>query len=1099
MNKTFYLLIYFLYTTLQFVQAQNLQLGIPLGHNGPIGEINFIEDGKYVISSSSSKNYLWSTQTGHLIKELTLQEAKKKINENEVNKKEYNLFLEETLKTEGKIRGFIDENKVVFQQKNDSLCKVYNLEKERLEYVFKCGEIDSFNGISTSSSVPFFVISSNNNEIQVRKKSDGTLVYYKDFGKYITQIYISKNSPFFIVNFNEDDDYLLTLDKKMKTVSEDTLNGIDVVDVIKTPKGEDFILQVISTNNEGYYNRNLVGYNYTQKKTVYEIPDFYDGVCGITFTNDYQYFAVVPCGSTSEYHASIGSSNYFVMYNTWSGNRIHSFNSKTEKIRSAKIDKNLNHLSVMTHTGGGQSQIIDLTTGRLNSILNSEFVIDALFSEDGNYLMMEADQRLVNTGMSEEFGLELLGRHSKWVWEVASGKLIHIIEDMHNTYHYDFPDQRFGITGSYKDSTIAMITIKNEAMMEAHKYLLGHTQKITAMEISLDNNLAATASQDRTIKIWESETGKELQSIKIDTSQVNKLQFDLKSRYLSAFFSDGSQKVWDIKTGNLSHNIIFKKETKVDLEESNDIYRIEHDYKNDLLKVYNKKSGELLHKLTSHKDAITTYEILEGTNYLLTSSYDGSVIIWDLLTGKQLIRQFIFDKEDVIWILPNGYYFASKGASSKLYYINGIESVGFEQLDIKFNRPDKVLAVLNQITNREDSRLIDAYKKAWEKRVLKLGIDTASFDQGFSVPTSDFKNRTSYTYEQHEKKIRLTIVAHDSTQFLDRYNVWVNEVPVFGKKGLSVKDLNTNNINEKVSITLSKGMNRIETSVINAKGIESYRYPLYVKYIPKKEEKEKLYFIGIGVDEYKDKENNLAYSVKDIRDLSKALKEKYGQQIIIDTLFNDQVTVKNVLALKKQLYNSKVDDKVIISFSGHGLLSQNLDYYLATHDVNFSAPEENGLLYDNLEYLLDSIPARQKVLFIDACHSGEVDKEGIELIANAEGLEDGVKGLVIVKQKENKIGLKNSFELMKEFFNNVDRATGTTVISAAAGTQFAQERGELKNGVFTYCILKQLQLKETMTISELKKEVSKHVQEMTNGQQQPTSRNETMENDWKIW
>lgn len=78
MNKTFYLLIYFLYTTLQFVQAQNLQLGIPLGHNGPIGEINFIEDGKYVISSSSSKNYLWSTQTGHLIKELTLQEAKKK-------------------------------------------------------------------------------------------------------------------------------------------------------------------------------------------------------------------------------------------------------------------------------------------------------------------------------------------------------------------------------------------------------------------------------------------------------------------------------------------------------------------------------------------------------------------------------------------------------------------------------------------------------------------------------------------------------------------------------------------------------------------------------------------------------------------------------------------------------------------------------------------------------------------------------------------------------------------------------------------------------------------------------------------------------------
>ena len=95
--------------------------------------------------------------------------------------------------------------------------------------------------------------------------------------------------------------------------------------------------------------------------------------------------------------------------------------------------------------------------------------------------------------------------------------------------------------------------------------------------------------------------------------------------------------------------------------------------------------------------------------------------------------------------------------------------------------------------------------------------------------------------------------------------------------------------------------------------------------------------------------------------------------------------------------------------------------------------------------------------------------------------------------------MKNSFELMKELFNNVDRATGATVISAAAGTQFAQERGNLKNGVFTYCILNQLKEKETILVSELKKLVSDQVKEITNGLQQPTSRNETIENDWKVW
>ncbi len=46
-------------------------------------------------------------------------------------------------------------------------------------------------------------------------------------------------------------------------------------------------------------------------------------------------------------------------------------------------------------------------------------------------------------------------------------------------------------------------------------------------------------------------------------------------------------------------------------------------------------------------------------------------------------------------------------------------------------------------------------------------------------------------------------------------------------------------------------------------------------------------------------------------------------------------------------------------------------------------------------------------------------------------------------------GTKNSFELMQEVFVNVGRNTGATIISAAAGTQFALERGDLKNGVFS--------------------------------------------------
>ena len=94
--------------------------------------------------------------------------------------------------------------------------------------------------------------------------------------------------------------------------------------------------------------------------------------------------------------------------------------------------------------------------------------------------------------------------------------------------------------------------------------------------------------------------------------------------------------------------------------------------------------------------------------------------------------------------------------------------------------------------------------------------------------------------------------------------------------------------------------------------------------------------------------------------------------------------------------------------------------------------------------------------------------------------------------------MKNSFELMQSLFVNVGKSTGATVISAAAGTQFALERGDLKNGVFTYSILEAMNKYPAIRISELRKIVGERVEKLTNGLQKPTSRNETISSDWEL-
>jgi hypothetical protein len=335
---------------------------------------------------------------------------------------------------------------------------------------------------------------------------------------------------------------------------------------------------------------------------------------------------------------------------------------------------------------------------------------------------------------------------------------------------------------------------------------------------------------------------------------------------------------------------------------------------------------------------------------------------------------------------------------------------------------------------------------------------------------------------------------------------------------------------ENVKFKLSQGKNILEISALNEKGVESLKERLEIDYTTTKKTTPKLYLINIGASEYQNSKMNLNYAQKDAQDIAQAFQNKKDlfQEIISYTLVNEQVTKGNITALKTKLLQTQVDDYVMITFSGHGLLDENKNYYLATHNINFSKPQENGLLYEDLESLLDGIPARQKVLMLDACHSGEVDKEENLVIKNNDN-NLGIKGIIKTKGfkgEENKesekttdeddlnvegisnggVGLPNSFELMKELFADLRRSSGATVISAAGGAEYALEGADWNNGVFTYAILSGLKEKKAdlnkdgnIMLSELKTYVQKVVPDLTGGRQQPTSRTENLVNDFRVW
>jgi hypothetical protein len=552
---------------------------------------------------------------------------------------------------------------------------------------------------------------------------------------------------------------------------------------------------------------------------------------------------------------------------------------------------------------------------------------------------------------------------------------------------------------------------------------------------------------------------------------------------------------------------------------------------------FDQNSFELIRTLPNPIDNDSYWNVSPSGKFLCNNSTTGSIVMWDLNSNKKIgsynlhegliepvfisdsalvtfsndgtIKRWLFigtsfhlkytiipfENKEFAFVNPQGYYFSTKEAAKNLHYMaDNLKVISFEQLDIHFNRPDLVLKSMGST----DTSLISSYRNAYEKRVKKLSIDTSMFSIN-SYPSELTILNADKLQNENKENIDLCFIAQIANNKFESFNIWINEVPIYGKNG---QKFNGTSIDTCINVLLSPGKNRIEVAVKNSNAIESFRSPLYVNYTPEKSYTSKTHFIGIGIDKFKEDGHDLSYSVKDVRDLSKALKGKLGDQLTIDTLFNQNVNVSNVQALKKKLLQTNINDKVIISYSGHGLLNEEYDYFLSAYNVEFLHPENGGIPYEVLEDLLDSIPARQKLLLIDACHSGEVDKDDFREMAAVAGAKGMVKpkgGGAENTSASNTVGLQNSFQLMQELFVNVQKGSGATIISAAAGDQFALEGGKLENGFFTYAILKYMAEQEDASVNALKKYVYTEVEKLSGGLQKPTSRIENLEIDWKVW
>ncbi|MCB9224044.1 MAG: caspase family protein [Crocinitomicaceae bacterium] len=583
----------------------------------------------------------------------------------------------------------------------------------------------------------------------------------------------------------------------------------------------------------------------------------------------------------------------------------------------------------------------------------------------------------------------------------------------------------------------------------------------------------------------------------------------LGTEYLAYETNENKSKVyiWDLATGasvfetevyglNISAFNISKDESKVSFASSN----------GHVIYIYDFKTKNKLLKLAGHTAIVQdTYFSDDGTR-LISSALDGTRRVWNIEEGHEMVSLVNTGAKDYAIITPKQYYYATKGAKKLIHFVKGLEIYPFAQFDLKYNRPDIILQ--NMEASNQD--LIRPFYYAYQKRLARLGFTEEMLDGAFHMPTASIDNQSGIPISTNNGELVLNVSANDELYNLDRVIVRINEVPVYGKKGISLTDKSSKSYEDEIKVQLSRGRNLVEVSVMNEKGVESIASNVMVYYESDIETKPNLYLYTIGVSEYVQSDYNLTYAAKDASDLAKLFKggSKSFNSVIVHQFTNEEVNLETIKSIKKELKSTKVDDAICIFFAGHGILDINLDYYLASHDIDFKDPSKRGIPYDVFEDLLDNVPARKKLVMIDACHSGEIDKEEVALVENEnkDNQEENITFRSVNSSTVKQIGLNNSFELMKELFNDIRKSSGAVIISSAGGMEYAMEGGQWNNGVFTYSFLhgildQSADLNEdgVIMLSEMNKFVREEVVRLTNGRQTPTNRAEIIESDWQLW